>query len=317
MEVDFIDYSSFIKHKKLQKFIYLKNLKYTLKKLGLNCNGKKPELLKKLNDFYTNYEIYQSKTKEIVLIQSLIRKFLSAKNGPGFIDKTLCINDEDFYTFETKYEIDALYFYSIKDDNGKIFFFDIRSLEKLITCNRLTNPFTTEPINHSNIEKIKKRINSVKKDKRFKPFATQKMSTEQLFNSRVLSIFQKIDLLDVAAGGTDTKWFTNLCTKKLKYLYKGLEDIWNYRAELSDQKKCAIVPNRNMFSIKVQYVYNLQDNSKNKTFIRKILLDEIEALIDSAIDDENKKTGAYFVLTALTEVSHDCRNSLPWLVQYA
>jgi hypothetical protein len=63
------------------------------------------------------------------------------------------------------------------------------------------------------------------------------MNKEQLFNNSVLNVFQKIDLLNVTAGGTHTRWFTDLNLLQLKMLYKILEDIWNYRAELSSDKK--------------------------------------------------------------------------------
>ena len=31
------------------------------------------------------------------------------------------------------------------------------------------------------------------------------------------------------------EWFTNLSIRRLKKLYKQLEDIWNYRSQLSNQ----------------------------------------------------------------------------------
>lgn len=316
MDDDFINYDKFKLITKTNQFIYLKQLKHTLKKLNLSCIGKKSELQTRLSTFYNKFKYYENNLENVIKVQRLVKTYLGLKNGPGFINKELCINDEDFYTFETKYEIKALYFFSIKDSNGKIFFFDIRSLEKLLNCNRNINPYTTEIISNENIDKIKNRLNVVKKDKKYKPFETQKLTNEQQYNNRVLSIFQKIDLLDVAAGGCDTNWFNNLTVNGLKNMYKGLEDIWNYRADLSDDKKKEIVPERQMFKLKVQYIWNLPNNTKTKIFIRKILLDEIEALISSASNDESKKTGAYFVLTALTDVSIDCRNSFPWLVQY-
>tara|TARA_Y100000590_G_scaffold179768_1_gene204901 strand:- start:2318 stop:3271 length:954 start_codon:yes stop_codon:yes gene_type:complete len=316
METDFISHDKLVLLNKTKQFIYVKKLKHTLKKLGLSIEGKKPQLVDRLNVFYKNIGNYDQYTKDIIKIQKYYRNYLKTKNGPGFSNKSLCINDEDFYTFETKEEIDPLYFFSIMDDNGKIFFFDIRSLEKLLISNRKMNPYTTEIISESNISKIYKRLSNVKKDSKYKSFPKQKLSDEQIYNNQVLNIFQKIDMLDVAAGGANTTWFNDLSIKQLKQFYKGLEDIWNYRAELTEAQKQAIVPNKNMFSFSVSYIINLPENNKTKTFIRKVLLNEIEMLIDSSSNIENKKTGAYFVLTCLTDVSEDCRNSLPWLVQY-
>ena len=316
MDTDFISYEKLLLLNKTKQFIYVKQLKSTLKKLRLESDGKKTQLLDRLRVFYCNINHYNENIETVIKIQTYVRQYLNRKNGPGFSDKTLCINDEDFYTFETKEEIDPLYFFSIKDDSGKIFFFDIRSLEKLLISNRKMNPYTTEIISEDNISKIDNRLFEIKKNKKYKSFPKQKLSDDQLYNSHVLDIFQKIDMLDVAAGGSNTEWFNDLSIKQLKQFYKGLEDIWNYRAELTEDQKQLIVPNRNMFTFSVSYIFNLPENNKTKTFIRKLLLTEIEALIDTSSNIENKKTGAYFVLTCLTDVSEDCRTSLPWLVQY-
>ena len=316
MDTDFISYEKLLLLNKTKQFIYVKQLKSTLKKLRLESDGKKTQLLDRLHVFYCNINHYNENIETVIKIQTYVRQYLNRKNGPGFSDKTLCINDEDFYTFETKEEIDPLYFFSIKDDSGKIFFFDIRSLEKLLISNRKMNPYTTEIISEDNISKIDNRLFEIKKNKKYKSFPKQKLSDDQLYNSHVLDIFQKIDMLDVAAGGSNTEWFNDLSIKQLKQFYKGLEDIWNYRAELTEDQKQLIVPNRNMFTFSVSYIFNLPENNKTKTFIRKLLLTEIEALIDTSSNIENKKTGAYFVLTCLTDVSDDCRTSLPWLVQY-
>ena len=106
---------------------------------------------------------------------------------------------------------------------------------------------------------------------------------------------------------------SGLLTKilQLKMLYKILEDIWNYRAELSNDKKKNIVPNNSMFLVSVNDVYKMI----NKRKIQYILLNEIDKLISSAESNEDKITGAYFVLTGLVEISPHCMEALPWLIQ--
>ena len=70
------------------------------------------------------------------------------------------------------------------------------------------------------------------------------------------------------AGGTDTKWFTNLSFIKLKNYYRILEDIWNYRAELTQTQKLDIVPQNNLFTHSIAYIFNLPYEKKG---IYKIL----------------------------------------------
>ena len=57
-----------------------------------------------------------------------------------------------------------------------------------------------------------------------------------------------------------------------------MEDIWNYRSELSISRKNMIVPNKRMFPMSVPSFYKM--NEKNK--MRKIILHEMDKLVDSA-----------------------------------
>ena len=49
--------------------------------------------------------------------------------------------------------------------------------------------------------------------------------------------------------------------------------------------------------------------------LQDIVLNEIEILISSSEDLENKKSGGYYVLISLTEVSLDYADDYPWLKQ--
>ena len=42
----------------------------------------------------------------------------------------------------------------------------------------------------------------------------------------------------------------------------------------------------------------------------------MDKLISSANNDEDKITGSYFILTALVEISQQCMEALPWLIQH-
>ena len=101
--------------------------------------------------------INSSKEDKLKRIQSSFRNYLirrKVKNhGIGILDRNLCNNNEDFYTYENTEDIETKYFYSYIDKNKKIWAFDIRSLYKLINMN-YDNPYTTEKIP----ENIKKDI---------------------------------------------------------------------------------------------------------------------------------------------------------------
>ena len=74
-----------------KKFYYVKDLKITLKKLGLPHAGKKGELTLRLDSFYKSLRGYQSNIDTIISIQRMYRNKLKKRaldlKGPGFIDR--------------------------------------------------------------------------------------------------------------------------------------------------------------------------------------------------------------------------------------
>ncbi len=78
------------------------------------------------------------------------------------------------------------------------------------------------------------------------------------------------------------------------------------------RKKKNIVPNNNIFTYSISYVTTLKDKDKRK--LQYILLNEFDKLISSANNDVSKGLGAYYILIALVEVSHECAIAMPWLI---
>ena len=57
------------------------------------------------------------------------------------------------------------------------------------------------------------------------------------------------------------------------------------------------------------------NNEQNLDNIRKVVLDVLEKMVNSGVDKDNRALGAYYVLAALTLVSENAANTLPWLFQ--
>ena len=285
--------------------------------MKLSISGNKRELFTRLLNHYENMIYYQNNEDKLIITQRVIKKKLyklrHKYKGIGFFNKELCNNQIDFYTLSSINNIPDQYFFSYKDDDNFVYAFDIRSFKKLVD-NNCKNPYSQKDIPEKTISLMMKRITQMTKhnisladDDDDEIYLTPK----QKLNMSVLNVFQKIDDLNTAAGGTDINWFINLPITHLKIFYKELEDIWNYRAELTLETKNRIVPNNNVFKYTVNQIYHIHDINK----IRYHLLDEIDILVSSGITDADKNLGALWVLTALTMVSPDCASSLPWLMQ--
>jgi hypothetical protein len=92
-----------------------------------------------------------------------------------------------------------------------------------------------------------------------------------------------------------------------------LNDIWNYRAQLSPEVKRNICPpNGDPFrNLCIPYIHT----EINMCNVRKVILEVLEKFVNSGIDNDSKSLGAYYVLGALTLVNDEAAMSLPWLFQ--
>ena len=197
--------------------------------------------------FFKNYILdnikYKYELKNIIKIQSIIRRKniyrINNLKGPGLT--SICVNDSDFYTFEEKKYIKYDYFFSFKDEKNSIYFFDIRSFKLLLDNhinNNIINPYNRLEISLNIIHKYNKLIKNLKTRNISIDFEPEILSEEQLFNQIIIKIFQKIDTFGY---NTSIEWFTHLSIFQLRKLWVQLEDIWNYRSNLSLTEKNNIV----------------------------------------------------------------------------
>jgi hypothetical protein len=308
----FLDHNILLLKQKQKEKIYVDDIKYTLKTLKLNNKGKKNELLNSLLLYYNKESHYHNNIDKIIFLQKRYRNKIKIKNDNFYKQFT---NTEDFYTLDSLTKIEKPYLFWFEEKEFK-WVFDIRSFKQLI-INKCKNPYNRETIPEHAIEKYHKRIIEMK-EKNIKldnyEDDTNFMTKEQKQNLKIMDIFQKLDELNIVAGGINQEFFKEFTFTQLKSFYKVLEDVWNYRSELSYQKKLNIVPTNNLFKQNIYYIINLHPN--NYILLQNIILDEIDILISSAHNLENKRSGGYYVLITLTEVSQNYANEYPWLKQY-
>ena len=305
-------------------------LKLIAKYHKLKTTGNKEYLKKRLY----NYLYFSC---NIIYIQKLVRCNLIKKyiklHGPGFYNKRLCSNDVDFCTLDNLNTIPYNQFISFKDINDHIYGFDVLSLYNLfmkvtknnknrapnneLTCNansllNIQNPFTNIFFSHNVLQQLLEyiRLSSLLKiniDLNYDDLAHLSMNKQT--EMKILTLFQRIDSL---GNYTNIKWFLELDKYGLIRFIRELVDIWNYRANLSQEIKREIVPpSGNPFSNEHLNVNNLPQY--NFAQIRKYSIVIIDLMINKGINENSCLLGSYYVLCALTMVSSDAANTLPWL----
>jgi hypothetical protein len=226
-------------------------------------------------------------------------------------------NSTEFFTLEDITTIPKEYFYEY-EENGKLFAFDIRTLNDYIISSNLLeefrNPYTNIVIPKSKLMEITKYYSKISKKREIVDYKdTIEFTPEKKLEWRVLEVFQKINNL---GHYSDYQWFWDLSLSQLKRFYKELEDLWNYRLMLSHAQKQKILPHYTPFII---YTLAIFDKVNVLNDARKILIDEIDKFIsmgkiEGKNGNDNKYTGSIIVLTALVEVSAKAAMGLPHLI---
>lgn len=280
-------------------------IRTSIKKCSLNqiiyTKQSKSCLIKALKDFIKQERFYISKVAEIIKIQSNIRKWIIQR-------RSKCINDEDILCMINKYEIPSPYFYPFYDDiRSQYYAYDVRSLYELIHSNYATCPYTLRVLNRQEKETIEKYVEKLKQagipiqeDIQFNKHEDQEM--------RIKELFYNINMLD---NYTDHVWFMNLSLYQLINLYIKAEDIWNFRAMLSNTAKKNIIGENLIFQVPICIV----KKEKSVFLMRELLLKYFTIMISNGIDINEKKLGAILVLSALVEVSPEAFEAMPHLAQ--
>ena len=285
---------------------------YTIKELEYlykSIYGKKNKLASKEEYFKHIQELNERyKNQSIIKLQSLARRYIINKmiklRGIGYICRHVCKNDEDFYTYESKDNIESIFFFSYKDINNNIWCFDIRSLKKLIDMN-YNNPYTTEPIPVEIKEKINYLINKLKENK-------IKISIQDdIIRDRKTTIKQKyVDIISHFELNTgyicEINWILSMNISQLKALYRTWEDIWNYRAYLPDyMKKSISPPNGILFPYNVSEINNFPNNIVSKYNLLDIISLQLSKIM-GCTNSSNSSLGFMYFIIALSSVNSGC-----------
>jgi hypothetical protein len=127
---------------------------------------------------------------------------------------------------------------------------------------------------------------------------------------RILSLFQNIDSL---GNYSNPAWFTSLNRINIIKFVRELVDIWNYRAQITNETKRAICPPLGNPFQNLSMNYILVEHDLDN--VRKAIVEVLEKIVNTGVDRDSKSLGAYYVLGALTLVNVEAAETIPWLYQ--
>jgi hypothetical protein len=290
------------------------DLKKGLKKYKLKITGKKSELFDRLYNFL-------KLSSHIIKIQCLfrgfmIRKMFKLRGSVVFKNREQCVNKEDFLTMDSLETIPPNDFFSFEDNDKHIYGFHIMSIYNLINHGQkeILNPYTRKPISEEIITTIYKIVKICKIMKIPIDIIIQnnngELSLKRKIEMKTIELFQNINSL---GNYSEPKWFLNLSKIQLYRFVRELGDIWCYRANLTEETKNNICPPRGILYTQGERNNIFMEN--NILSLQSKILNILERIVYSGIDQDSKVLGAYYVLAALTLVSIDASDSIPWLYQ--
>jgi hypothetical protein len=328
---------------------------YTIKQLREIANHHKIKLkgisvkTDILARIYNYFKLYDS----AFVIQKAWRQYLfrhyNRIKGPARFKRSLCVNDTDFFTMDDIKDIPYNQFFSFKDYDNTIYGFDIMSIYNLFdkSYDKITNPYNRNPFPRLVKKNMMKIIwlSKLFKDKiqlrmdvdndttntnqsisildvpldintHIASIVTNTNMNAPVMNAPVMTIEHRIMTLfhdmDLLGNYTHASWLLDLTQVQLVRFVLELNDIWSFRAGLSDQAKRNICPAyRDLFRM----LYVIDMRIAPRTILRELALDIIEKLVRNGSNRDHKCLGTNYVLCALTMVSHQAAEALPWLYQ--
>ena len=216
------------------------------------------------------------------------------------------VNTEDFESLESLSLMDKHDLMGVREE-GKVYGFDIVSFENLLLKYKENafNPYTRTLLDAD----ARRRFKEIIYLKRLFKYGTRikREKAKDTIESRLENVFYKINELGNYA---DSCWVQELTKERLiKFMYE-LADIWEYRANLSQQSKRRIYAHLNPFSDLRMSRLPIDTMEVLQQKVIKI----IERFISSE-EQEHASLGAFYVLGAITLVNNNAAEALPWLYQ--
>ena len=296
-----------------QKNYNVKQLKQMCRHYKQKVSGNKNELKKRLYN-------YLRLSKSAIVLQRvaknyILRKLLNAK-GPAFLHRSKCVNDFDFFTMESVSDISVEQFISYQDRDGFIYGFDVMSLHNLVQkCGQGTstqNPYNRNPFPTS-LYQSAEIVGRLTKHF-FGPCVVSiapppPVDERKVVELKLISLFQDINELGNYA---DHNWLWSLNRISLVRFIREIIDIWQYRANLSNDVRRAICPPSGQPFADVPY-----NSLPSLDTLRLLKASEslIRHLVTRAHRESDRALGAQYVLCALTLVNDSAAMAMPWLYQ--
>ena len=228
-------------------------------------------------------------------------------HGLGCYNREICVNKTDFYSLDDIVDIPSSDFYSYTD--VKIYIWFPYSIWELVKKKRgrVSNPYNRSYFKDniketiSRLQKIKKQNNKVDKNK---------ISINILVKSKCIDVLSKIDMFGYQ---TQLNWLYDQSPVTLRFFYRKLVNLWNYKLGLSYDLKERILPNGDFVNLNRNLFNPSTVANNNKYKLLDKILYVLDGLLTQSPNLDDRNMGAIIILHAIAEINSECITANPWL----
>jgi hypothetical protein len=299
----------------VDEYDLLKTLSYTVKQLkeiaraySLRVSGARAELQARI---YGHLRDSSSARAIQRCWRGYIARTCARLRGPGLMRRSDCINETDFFSMAPLVDVPADAFASYRCPvDGKVYGFDIVSLERLLAQKGACNPYTREPLPEGLVKdlgRLRRLLAAGGGTASPSSAPPDVIDPDKALEFSAISVFHAIDEL---GNISNYDWFWALRRVQLIRFIREMADIWGYRAQLpASTKRQVCPPEGNPFlGIGLQYLPALQMHD-----LRRAGLEVMDRMVTLGVDESARSLGANYVLCALTLVSPPAASAFPWL----
>lgn len=255
----------------------------------------------------------------------LFRRYLRTKGLLAPARPKNASNDEELESLEPVSGIPLDRLFVIPNAGGVPTVYDVDVLRKLVRTQRERekapyDPYTNVPFALGDLERLQEegRLKGLLGRDRVEMVLTatgQVMEAQPvvvidpeavaagLFRLRIIDLCSQLDSLGHI---TNASWFLNLGVEGWRRLCVELADIWAYRAQLPRDVKARVAGD---------FPVPIPSRTLSNAEIRQRALNQAERMVHRGVDRDSKMLGANYLLIALTLVSPEAAEALPWLYQ--
>jgi hypothetical protein len=293
------------------------NINYTLLQLkslasdnGLKRSGTKAVVRQRLHAALVH--TWHAIRVQAVYRGHLVRRYLAAKGLDGPKRPANPANDAELETFDPIDTVPVDQLFSIPGTNDRPMLYSIDALQRTIRTQMErdmvpSDPYTNLPFDAGVLARMQEEAGLARLLGRRVDVVHRAMGAMtrhlHMFRTSVVDVCTHLDTL---GHTTNPEWFLDLSSSQWRRLCAELADIWSYRAGLDNGTRQRI---GGVWPIAIP------SSAWSHSEIRIRAIEQLGRLVYRGIDRDAQALGAYYVLIALTLVSMEAAEGMPWLYE--